>query len=313
MKPSLAMAALAAAVTVTGPVAWAAAPDWSSVQGKDVALFYPGQSSWEWVLTPSDHGGAPKFREGKNCVDCHTGEENQMGANLVSGKKNEPTPIAGKPGFVVANVKFAHDAENLYVHLEFSPGGQPDAKQDAKFDTKVTMMLNDGKVAEANRAGCWGACHEDLASMPAAGGAERTKYLARTRAKVTRQGGGDELKPADELGKMRGDGQFLEYWQARLNAGAAAVAADGTIFDKRQENASPRVTADASFAGGKWSVTLSRKLKAGAPYKDIAAGTTYTVGFAIHAGHTAHRFHYVSLSRTFVVDQGTADFVALGK
>ncbi|MBF0562035.1 MAG: cytochrome c-552 precursor [Alphaproteobacteria bacterium] len=317
---TLAVAALLGAAAIYAPNAYAADIDWAAVPGKDVTLFYPGQTSWEYILTPTKHEGAPRFKGGKNCVECHTGEEDLLGKKLVTGKINEPTPIPDKPGFLPANIKFAHDATTLYVHLEFADGGQPDAKMDPKYETKVTMMLNQGTLPEAVRAGCWGGCHEDLATMPAADGAERTMYTAGTRAKMSAQGGGDALKPEADLTKLRAEGKTFEYWQARLNAGAPAVAVDGTIFDKRVENPTPAVTAEATLAGGKWSVTLSRKLKAGAPYKDLEAGHTYTVGFAIHAGHTARRFHYVSMARTFVVDQQNlvadkvpADFTAAGK
>lgn len=287
-----------------------AAVDWSGVPAKDVVLFYPGQSSWEWVLTQSDHSGAPKFRDGKNCHQCHDGEEKTMGDLLVSGKKNEPNPIAGKPGSVTAQVKVAHDDTNMYVHLEFAEGAQPDAKMDKEFATKVTMMLNDGGVPEANRAGCWGACHDDVAGMVSASGSTRTKYLGKTRASMNRQGGGDAVKSADELAKLKGDGYALEYWQARLNSGAPAVAVNGEILDKREVAKPTAVTVDASNAGGKWSVTFTRKLSA-AGFKTIAAGKPYTVGFALHSGHTAGRFHYVSFEHSLVLDQGDADLVAV--
>ena len=108
-----------------------------------------------------------------------------MAALLVTGKVNEAAPIAGKPGLVTANVKFAHDADKLYVHLEFAEGNQPDAKQDAKFATKVSLMLaKSGKVPEADRAGCWGACHDDLTNMPSAAGATRTKYLGQIKGEA---------------------------------------------------------------------------------------------------------------------------------
>ena len=303
LTPSLAVLAILA----TAP---AYAVDWSKVPGKDITMLYPAQSSYEWVLTTADHSGGGKIREGKNCHECHIGEENTMGDLLVSGKKNEPTPIAGKPGSLKAVVKFAHDDKNLYVHLDFTPGIQPNAKMDTAFETKVTMILNDGGVAESNRFGCWAACHDDAQGMASGADGERTKYLLKTRAKVTRQGGGDALKSPDELAALKTAGYQLEYWQARLNPGAKAVAAAGTIFDKREELKNPAVTADATLADGTWSVTLARPLTAGAPYKDIVAGKTYTVGFAVHAGHTAHRFHYVSFERTMVLDSGTADFVA---
>lgn len=309
MKRSMFLAA-AFSTALTGT---AAAVEWGSVPGKDVILLYPGQTSWEWVLTASDHSGATKFREGKNCKECHAGEEKTMGDLLVSGKKKEATPIAGKPGSAVVNVKFAHDGDKLHVRFEFAEGAQPDAKMDPAFPTKIAMMINDGKVVEANRAGCWGTCHDDATQMTSADGKERTKYLARSRAKIARTGGGDDLKPAEELGKIRADGGYLEYWQARLKPGAPAGAVDGVILEKREESKQPAVAAEAAFAGGKWTVTLSRKMAQGAPYKDIVAGKPYTVGFALHAGHAAKRFHYVSFEHTLVLDQGAADFVAAKK
>ncbi len=286
-----------------------AAPNWSGVPAKDVALLYPGQSSWEWVLTGTDHSGADKFKAGKNCAACHIGDEKTMGALLVSGKMNEKAPIPGKPGSLNAKVQFAHDAQNIYVHLEFAEGNQPNAKMDSAYATKVTMMIEDGSVPEANRAGCWGMCHEDSAAMPSAGGSSRTMYLPKTRAHLTAQGGGDVLKPADELNKLKAGGYALEYWQARLNPGAPAVAVNGSIFDKREETKPTAVTAEATYSGGTWSVTLSRKLNAGPGFVTLVPGKGYTVAFAIHSGHTAKRFHYVSFERSLVLDQGSADFV----
>ena len=305
------IAALAFVATLASAPAFAV--DWAGVPGKDIVLLYPGQSSYEWVLTPSDHSGGFKVREGKNCHECHVGEEKTMGDLLVSGKKNEPTPIAGKPGSVPANVKLAYDDKNLYVHIEFNEGTQPDAKMDPNFATKVTFMLADATGQEAVRFGCWATCHDDAARNASAGTSDRTKYLGKTRAKLSRQGGGDELKSADDLAKLKAGGYSLEYWQARLNPGAKAVAEAGTIFDKREELKSPAVTADATFANGVWSVTLTRPLAAGPGYKELAAGKTFTVGFAIHGGHTAKRFHYVSFERSMIIGEGAADLVAVKK
>jgi hypothetical protein len=286
--------------------------DWSSIPAKEVVLFYPGQSSLEWVLS-GGHGGAPKVKNGKSCKDCHLGEEKDMGATLVSGAKNEPAPIPGKPGFITAMVRTAQEGGRLHVRLDFKEGSQPDARMDKDFATKVTLMLDDGKLPEAEQAGCWGTCHEDAAKMPAGGTADRSKYLNRTRAKTGREGGGDELVAAAQLEKMQAAGQFMEFWQARLKPGAPAQAAGGTVFDKRVEAKSSAISAEASQAGDSWTVTLSRPLAAPAPFKAIEAGKTYTLGFAIHSGHTARRFHYVSLEHTLMLDKGDADLIAVKK
>jgi cytochrome c-type protein NapC len=296
-----------------------AAINWASVPGKEVVLFYPGQSSWEWALTKSDMSGAEDFLKGKNCSVCHIGEEKDLGPQIVTGKPRvfktgekpsiEPTPIPGKPGAITATVKVANDGTNLYVHLDFNEGAQPDARQDPANATKVTVMFDNGRVPEANRGGCWAACHDDLTAMPSAQGGTRTMYLPKTRAKLTRQGGGDAL--SDQLAKLRTDGYQLEYWQALLNPGQPARAATQLVFDKRDVSSPSIVTAEGTNAGGAVSVTISRPLNPPPPYSSIAPGNTYHIAFAVHSGHTARRFHYVSYERSLVLNSGNADLVAV--
>ena len=313
-------AAAALAALLVSPVARAAGIDWAKVPGKDITVFYPGQSSWEWALTPSDMSGADDFRKGKDCATCHIGEEKDLGPQIVTGQPRtfktgqkpsiEPTPIAGKPGALPVKVQVANDGTDLFVRLTFAEGNQPNANQDPAYATKVSVMFNDGKVPEANRGGCWAACHDDLTGMPSAAGATRTMYLPRTRAKLTRQGGGDALKGPDDLGKLRADGYQLEYWQAMMNPGQAPKAVTQVVFDKRND-APNIISADASFAGGTWTVTIKRPLTPPAPFSPIVAGATYYLAFAIHSGHTAHRFHYVSYERSMVLNSGNADLVAV--
>ncbi len=314
MKISKSYAPFAAAALAT--TLWCApahAVDWNAVQGKNITMFYPGQASWEWVLTPTDHSGAPVFRDGKNCHECHDvegkSEAAMMGDKIASGKKLEPAPIPGKAGHIVANVKMAHDADKLYVRFEFPDMPAAGPKMDPDVETKVTMMVNDGVVKEANRAGCWVACHDDLDNMASATpGKENTKYLMRSRVKMTRHGGPD-IKPAADLDKMRADGEYLEYWQADLNPGKPASAREAFVLEKREYQPAKQVAADGKLEGGKWVVVISRKLKAGAPYKDLEAGKIYTIGFAIHGGYAAHRYHWVSFEKTMTFDGGNADFV----
>ncbi|HVI50474.1 MAG TPA: ethylbenzene dehydrogenase-related protein [Candidatus Sulfotelmatobacter sp.] len=298
---------LAAGLSFAVP-AWAV--DWNKVQGKEVVLLYPGQTSWEWNLTEADHSAAGKFKQGQNCAQCHRGEEKRQGELLVSGKKAEPSPIPGFPGYVVSTVKFAYDDANLYVRIDFKEPAAPDAKMDSQFATKVAMIFNDPAVPEGVRAGCWASCHEDSASMPAANGSDRGKYLLKTRAKMSRQGGGDVLKAPDELAKLTESGYSQEWWQAKLNSGAPAQVASGLVFDKREEVKPSPVKVEANQAGGQWSVIMSRPLSAPAPYHALLPGKIYTVGFGIHLGHSAKRFHHVSYEFTMALGEGQADFVA---
>lgn len=313
ISPSLfALASAAGLVFGAGP---ALAIDWSGVPATDVTLFYPGQASWEWVLTQADHSGAPKFREGKNCRGCHEGEEGQIGDLIVSGKKLEPAPIAGKRGSIPVKVKAAYDSDRLYVQLQWTgqdlPGVQP---MDPDHASKVTVMLDDGSVSEAARAGCWGACHDDASYMASNAGEDLEKYLARSRAKVTRKGGGLNFKTDAELADLMSKGEYLEYWQAQLNPGAAATPAGGYILKDRTEQTPTEVSAAASYQNGAWTVELSRPLHvSGGFHKAIDPGKTYHIGFAIHDAHAAKRFHHVSFEHTLVLDAGDAEIVAVKK
>jgi hypothetical protein len=291
----------------------AEAVDWSGVKGTDITLFYPGQSSWEWILTPYEHDGAEKFRGGKDCIECHKGEEKDMGTEIVSGKKLEPDPIAGLPATIKLNIKATHDDERLYVRLEWAePTGSVARKLEDKYESMATMMLGDGKVVGFRRGGCWATCHNDLIGMPdAKSGADLTKYLTESRTKITHSGGDENYKSQGDLDKLMNQGVFLEYWHAGLNKGQAPVPVDGYILDKMHQNKSPAISAEGGFENGNWVVVFSRKLKMGEPgRKDIVPGTVYGVGFAIHSKWAGHRHHDVAFRRTLVLDKGEADIVA---
>lgn len=291
------------------PVGSASAIDWHNVPAQDVVLFYPAQLSWEMLLTQAEHSGADKFREGKDCRQCHEGEERASGMLLVADPSVDSSPIEDKPGFIEATVKTARDDANLYINVSFDPGDQPNAGMEADFTTKVALMFDDGSVPEAGRAGCWAACHDNLARMPSGEQADTTKYLTRSRNQMTRQGS-DTVKIASDLQALKDSGYFLEYWQARLSRDAQPDVIDGYILSERSQSQDSIVHAEASKSEGTWSVTFSRPLKAEGMSKDFLSGKTYTVGLSIHAGHTAQRFHYVSLEKTLAIDEGDADFVA---
>lgn len=302
---------LALAFGLAFPVA-AAAVDWTRVPEKELVLFHPGQASWEWALTERDHSGAPKFREGKNCKGCHEGEQAEIGAKLAAGGKLEPAPIAGHPGSLKLTVQAARDAERLYFRLRWRPGPASGSKMDPEVAAHATVMLGDGALKEVPRAGCWASCHDDVMGMAsAAPDGKRTKYLGASRLKLSRQGGGENYKAAADLQALIQQGVFLEYWQARLNPGRPAEAASGHVLDKRHRDAQASARAEATFANGEWTVILSRALRSNGPtQKALAAGKPYAIGFAIHDHHTDHRFHYVSLEQSLMLDTGTADFVA---
>lgn len=292
----------------------ALAVDWNSVQGRDLVLFHPGQASWEWTLTQADHSGAKKFRGGKNCLDCHDGEQADIGTLIASGEKLEPSAIKGADGSTPINIKMVRDDTDLHVRFEWKVSTAPQREpMDLHHEAMITMIFGDANVKSFPRAGCWATCHTDLPDMPNSSEATKdlSKYLSASRSKLTRKGGGNNFKPDADLQNLISSGKFVEYWQARLNKGSAAKAVDGYILDKRHKSESSAVTAEAQFKDGTWVVVLSRKLQLGLPqHKDLVTGNIYTVGFALHAGHTEGRFHHVSLEYTLSMDAGDTDFVA---
>ncbi|MEX0943818.1 MAG: ethylbenzene dehydrogenase-related protein [Pseudomonadales bacterium] len=285
------------------------AVSWEGIEGKDIVLFYPGQSAWEWVLVPSDHSGAKRMREGKSCRDCHEGEEKEIGSLIVSGEKLEPEPTKGKPGSIPLNVAMTRDADTLYVKFEWTDPGVSSGAT-GKFESRVTMMIGDEAIKESVLFGCWGTCHNDVKGMPDAGDLNMNKYLAASRTKLGRTGGGENYKSGDDLSALMADGYYMEYMQAKLNPGEPAVAADGYVLRDRHRNEPPLVQADATFEGGKWTVILSRKLDGGDGHKTLEPGIKYPVGFAIHDDYAEHRHHHVSLEYSFAIDDDVADFVA---
>lgn len=307
--------ALAIGVTAGLCSATAAAVDWSGVAAREVPLFYPGQASWEWALTEADHSGAPKFRAGKNCKACHEGEQADIGQRIASGEKLEPTPIAGKPGSSLLHVRSAHDAERLYIELRWKPAPASGTQQEPEAAAHITVMLDDGSVKEAPRAGCWGTCHDDANGMASAPeGKQLTKYLGASRQKLSRSGGGENFKSAAELEALLQQGVFMEYWQAKLNPGQPAKAVSGYILDRRHKHDPAAIQADASFANGEWTVSLSRPLRASGPgQKDIVPGKTYAVGFALHDDYSDHRYHFVSFEYSLTLDSGSTDFVVTAR
>lgn len=287
--------------------------DWSKVEAKQVNLFYPGQSSWEWILTKSDHGGAKSFRKGKDCRECHQGEEKSMGDLLVAGKRLEPSPIMGKRGFVEAGIKTAYDSEKFYIQMTWKEAAEIAAVQQTQDQTRVTILLDDGSVSSIKRGGCWAACHDDSTKMPSApAGMERGLYLAKSRTKLTRKGGGDNLKSVAALQQLLSEGIFVEYWQAKLNQNKAAVAIDGYILEAPHANQAVQVAVKAQLRDGVWVLEMSRKLSPNRPHvKNIVAGKVYSFSVALHDAYSQGRNHIVSFGYSFALEYGKADFIAV--
>src|SRR3989304_4378693 len=125
----------------------AAPPDWSKVPAKSVKLFYPGQSTYEWLVGPEHKKNAyKKVVQGEACLSCHEGEEADIGKKTSSGQRLEPNKLDGKQPVIDLKVQAAYDNKNLYWRFQWKtknnyPGSAyPFYRFDGKEDRKSTRL-----------------------------------------------------------------------------------------------------------------------------------------------------------------------------
>ncbi|WP_296802536.1 NapC/NirT family cytochrome c [Thiolapillus sp.] len=315
--------------------------NWDNAPEREITLFYPGQTSIEWVLNGRDHGGARPFvKGGDRCFTCHDKETADMGKKMVTGEKAEETPIPGKRGSIPVKVQAAHDADNLYLRFEwegtdhvpvpFVEGG----KMDPENPMKIAFMLATDDVEFADRAGCWGTCHHDARNMPHAPDQATldaseaakvidlkngvTKYLKESRTKIEvkgrrgkKRGGWDKLKSPEEISELLKSGIFMDLMRYKSSKGETE---NGYVLEQRHMSGGGELLANAHKEGNTWVVEMKRALKTGKPGDvDIEPGKLYNFGFAIHDDYSNGRFHHVSLGYKLGLDNGEAEINAVGK
>src|SRR5512134_3022655 len=99
MKRTAVMLSMSAFAMGSAFAADPATIDWSKIPASTIPLFYPGQSSYEWLRSDA-HPGAAMVKNDGACAACHTGKEKAMGERIVKGGPLEPTPVKGKNGYV---------------------------------------------------------------------------------------------------------------------------------------------------------------------------------------------------------------------
>lgn len=329
--PTPATATEAPKAVATEEVAQTAAPstnsggsnaDWSGVPSREITIFYPGQSSMEWMLTGKDHGGARPFTKlGDRCVTCHDKEADKMGEKIVTGEKLEPqeTLIPGKRGSIPVNVQASHDGENLYMRFEWENSEHTPApfvdggKMDTDNAMKLAIMFANDEAKYAGQAGCWGTCHHDANGMPhAPADTDVSKYILESRTKIEvkgrrgkKRGGWDKRKTDDEIKAAMDAGQFMDI--VRYKSGKSE-SEDGSILADRVMEGGQGAEFNAKLDGDTWVVELKRKLKSDKSGDvSMALDKTYNFGFAIHDDHTNARFHHVSLGYKIGFDNDTAE------
>ena len=269
-----------------GLTAFAAAPalaadpatiDWSKVPVAEVTLFYPGQSSYEWLRT-SAHPGSKSVLDGQACITCHTGTEKKLGDKLVKGGPLEPMPVKGKNGTVDLKFQAAYDAKNAYLRFQWKtlnayPGsehqylrfdgkewkvyGYPkldkvvqDGAQPGIYEDRMTIMIDDGKVPLFAQQGCWLTCHDGQRDMPkqftkeeVAANALLTaikKSDVRKYLPATRNDPSDwkSGKSVEEIAKIKAAGGFVDLIQWRAHRShAVGMADDGFVLEFRNSDA----------------------------------------------------------------------------
>ncbi|MBF0168977.1 MAG: hypothetical protein HQL45_15235 [Alphaproteobacteria bacterium] len=180
----------------TGPEAI----DWSKVPVTGLTLFYPGQSSYEWLRSDAHKGASKETARGDACVSCHDDpkEEQIQGGKILKG--NHPLEphvkvLTGKPGHVNVSVQAAYDDKNAYLRFQWTtnnknmPGNDyPGYRFDGKgwkpygnqrlhsdivagkgppvYENRLSVLLDDGKVPGFAQQGCWLTCHDGERTMP---------------------------------------------------------------------------------------------------------------------------------------------------
>jgi hypothetical protein len=174
--------------------------NWDKVPATKVALFYPGQSSYQWLRDETKHKGASKeTARGDACTSCHDDptEEATQGAKILGGKHPlEPHAgvLKGKNGHIDMTVQAAYDDKNAYLRFQWQtnnknhpgndyPGYRFDGKEWKSFggmrldknvlagktpvvyENRLSIMLDDGKVPGFANQGCWQTCHDGERDM----------------------------------------------------------------------------------------------------------------------------------------------------
>ena len=340
-----AAAADTSAASGGGAPAAASGIDWAGIEAYPVTLFYPGQTSMEWMLKGSDHGGKRAFVTGDRCFECHEDEEVDIGELMISGEKAEETPIEGKRGSIVVDVRAAHDADNLYMQFQWEDVGEhvplpfvDGGKMDPDNPVKLALMFatddeENPKVEYAERSGCWQTCHHDLNYMPHQPGDDAlsgplasrldlgqgfTKYLQESRSEIeidgkndAKRGGWDKLRDQAEIDAALADGAFMDLLRYKAGTGESE---DGHILEQRVMSGGQGVSFSGGLADGVWTIEMVRKLVSDKPGDvSFAKDQLYNIGIAIHDDYTSSRFHHVSLGFKLGFDNDDAEINALGR
>ncbi|MDD2883102.1 MAG: ethylbenzene dehydrogenase-related protein [Rhodoferax sp.] len=280
MKKTLLALSLAVLWVGTVSAADPAKINWDKIKPTTVALFFPGQSTYEWLRSDEHKGAGKETARGDACVTCHDskGVEKRMGEKIVKGGRLEPTPIPGKSGYKDLKVQAAYDDQNAYLRFQWKtdnpyPGNEHqylrfdgkewkvwgfpkldkvvhDGNQPGIYEDRMSIMIDDGKVAGYAEQGCWLTCHDGQRDNPKQFTKEEAaenallkaikkndvrKYLPDSRTDPSDWKTG---KSMEDIAKLKAEGKFVDLIQWRAHrSNPVGMTDDGYVLEFRNSDA----------------------------------------------------------------------------
>lgn len=180
--------------SVTSTAAAAVPADWSKIPTKTIKLFYPGQSTYQWLRSPAHKRANKKVIAGDSCFSCHENEEKDMGKLIVAGHALEPAPIPNKEGYKELQTQAGYDDQYVYFRFQWktqlnregrmhnmmhfdgkewkfygSHRGSSKVRkglEPALYEDRLAIMIDDGSVEYFAEHGCWLSCHTGMRDSP---------------------------------------------------------------------------------------------------------------------------------------------------
>ena len=170
------------------------------------------------------------------------------------------------------------------------------------------MEMTGERRIPASRERVWQALNDPLVLQASIPGCESLEKLSDTELRAT-----VAAKVGPIATRFTGRVRFTDI--DRPNSCRIAGEGQGGVAGFAKGGADLRLTDDGAATLLTYAVQaqLGGKLAQGGGMIDFKEGGIYQVAIAIHAGHTAQRFHYVSFERTLAIGSGAADFVAVKK
>jgi len=256
-----------------------------ALSSRQVTLFSPGGADSDWLLR--DHPGSQPLRQGRNCQQCHRGEETRMGAVQADG---QPLPARQM------QVSFARGPDELIISLTWEGSAE---------DRMLALMWDDGGSEAFTRGGCFAACHSDLSGMSLDSGEHTQKYLWGSRTERPLPGSTAPPRSPAELAQLMASGEFVTLWQLQLNADKLRLA---TLLDGLDWLPADLIQINKTYVDGQWTVELRAPLNNTAIKKPFTAENKYTFGIALSGDASPGGRHWVSLPLTLSFAGDETDF-----